>query len=626
MAAEFTNSLDRNGRGGMLAPFRIADGVMVSPGLSFLNDADNGLWRSASDTWHAVSAGANVLTFSPGALTIPAGVAFNLSLTPTPNGWYSPNPGILATDADFVRIKGTMSVGSDPGGFSIQIRGRAVDNIGALQFASNSGANQLGYMFVDNNSDFHYYTGLGFASHQFVISHTANAVNIISVKGGIVGNAPSINAIGVDVDIPLALVAKGNAPILFYTGGNAQAAIGNFPAATNLLILLGGGNPKVTTSGGDLVLTASTGVVYTAGNNPLNAIGHAANDILNDIFVQNLAADGYLRYWTKGAGSHQFFTGGYGTGVPQFAITHTVGATNVLTVTGSPGNPIMGTNAGSIVLKAASGITFISSAADPLCSTGFSEAPGLHDIFAQNSASDSSIRLFSKGIGAIQFFTGGYLTAQGQAQVLHVAGTDRTLTLQGGAPGGFPTLSTTGGFLGLGAGGFGPAIFVTPANKFLINTQNENITGSGVPVELSIDGASAVYCIATLQPTTAFIGHQVFVNGNGIVGMISTNGLLTNYATSSDYRLKSNVVPILNGVEQVMKMRPVNFDWNSGGNGHGFIAHELQEYFPDAVAGEKDALHPNGTPKYQGVDSSMLVPWLCAAIQELHSRLQQLEP
>jgi hypothetical protein len=37
--------------------------------------------------------------------------------------------------------------------------------------------------------------------------------------------------------------------------------------------------------------------------------------------------------------------------------------------------------------------------------------------------------------------------------------------------------------------------------------------------------------------------HAVYGNGNGIVGSISTNGSATSYNTSSDYRLKENVVP-----------------------------------------------------------------------------------
>jgi len=75
IAAELTNSLDRTGRGGMLAPFRIFDGTVVQPGLAFANEAGLGLWRSAAGTMHMASLGANVFTFEPGQATSPVKLA-----------------------------------------------------------------------------------------------------------------------------------------------------------------------------------------------------------------------------------------------------------------------------------------------------------------------------------------------------------------------------------------------------------------------------------------------------------------------------------------------------------------------------------------------------------------------
>jgi hypothetical protein len=71
IAAELTNSLDRTGRGGMLAPFRIYDGTVTQPGLAFANEAGLGLWRSTTGTMHMASLGANVMTFEPGQSTSP---------------------------------------------------------------------------------------------------------------------------------------------------------------------------------------------------------------------------------------------------------------------------------------------------------------------------------------------------------------------------------------------------------------------------------------------------------------------------------------------------------------------------------------------------------------------------
>ena len=42
---EITNSLDRNGRGGMLVPFRNADGTISGPGITWANEPTSGLFR-----------------------------------------------------------------------------------------------------------------------------------------------------------------------------------------------------------------------------------------------------------------------------------------------------------------------------------------------------------------------------------------------------------------------------------------------------------------------------------------------------------------------------------------------------------------------------------------------------
>jgi len=55
------------------------------------------------------------------------------------------------------------------------------------------------------------------------------------------------------------------------------------------------------------------------------------------------------------------------------------------------------------------------------------------------------------------------------------------------------------------------------------------------------------------------------------------------------------------------------------------VAHELAEVCPQAVDGEKDAVNEDGTPKYQGVDTSFLVATLTAAIQEQQALITDLQ-
>ena len=116
-------------------------------------------------------------------------------------------------------------------------------------------------------------------------------------------------------------------------------------------------------------------------------------------------------------------------------------------------------------------------------------------------------------------------------------------------------------------------------------------------------------------------------NYNGSdVGTVTTNGTITVYGTTSDYRLKENVQPMTGGLATVAALKPVTYDWISNGSaGEGFIAHELQAIIPEAVHGEKDALDKDGKIDPQGVDFGKIVPHLVAAIQELTTRLAALE-
>ena len=101
-------------------------------------------------------------------------------------------------------------------------------------------------------------------------------------------------------------------------------------------------------------------------------------------------------------------------------------------------------------------------------------------------------------------------------------------------------------------------------------------------------------------------------------GSITYNGAVVSYNSTSDYRLKNTIAPMTGALAKVALLKPCTYKWNSNGlDGEGFIAHELAEVFPSAVAGEKDAVDADGNPKYQGIDTSFLVATLTAAIQEL---------
>jgi hypothetical protein len=147
---------------------------------------------------------------------------------------------------------------------------------------------------------------------------------------------------------------------------------------------------------------------------------------------------------------------------------------------------------------------------------------------------------------------------------------------------------------------------------------NTNWAGSsGV---LKITGTPGYYApLGTIFAGTSTENHWEIVNANGMVGAVRTSGSTTTYNSLSDYRTKTNVRPLSNALETISQMKPVKFNFKADLNKdvEGFIAHELHEFAPNAVTGEKDAVFADGSINPQCIDMSFLVPFLVAGMQEL---------
>ena len=122
-------------------------------------------------------------------------------------------------------------------------------------------------------------------------------------------------------------------------------------------------------------------------------------------------------------------------------------------------------------------------------------------------------------------------------------------------------------------------------------------------------------------------GLIYFLNPNGEVGSITTNGSATAYNTSSDYRLKENVTDISNGITRIKQLAPKRFNFIADADKtvDGFLAHEAQTVVPEAVTGTKDEVDDDDNAVMQGIDQSKLVPLLTAALQEAIAKIETLE-
>jgi len=118
-----------------------------------------------------------------------------------------------------------------------------------------------------------------------------------------------------------------------------------------------------------------------------------------------------------------------------------------------------------------------------------------------------------------------------------------------------------------------------------------------------------------------------FQNSSGTqVGTITASESATAYNTSSDYRLKENVVAISNGITRLKQLKPKRFNFiiDPDTTLDGFLAHEVTAV-PEAITGSHNEVDSDGNPVYQGIDQSKLVPLLTAALQEAVAKIEALE-
>jgi hypothetical protein len=92
--------------------------------------------------------------------------------------------------------------------------------------------------------------------------------------------------------------------------------------------------------------------------------------------------------------------------------------------------------------------------------------------------------------------------------------------------------------------------------------------------------------------------------------------------TASDVSLKKNITDTKYGLDDIMKLRGVDFDWKRDDMGHsvGVLAQEVEVIIPEVVK-EYDGM--KGRDKVKGVDYNKLVPVLIESIKELKLKLDE---
>ncbi|RJR14303.1 hypothetical protein C4585_00560 [Candidatus Parcubacteria bacterium] len=162
--------------------------------------------------------------------------------------------------------------------------------------------------------------------------------------------------------------------------------------------------------------------------------------------------------------------------------------------------------------------------------------------------------------------------------------------------------------------------------------------GSGVNFEIESSGR------ISSEAGGQFDGRMIFTSGSDMYGNVWVNGTIDYYdaptgnghfvcrntniygrlrhqsapCNQSDARLKEKIAPLKAGLEEILKLKPVTFEWKdkkTSGEGTklGLIAQDVMEVFPELVTG-------SGTGEdgeWYGVDYTALTAPMIKAIQEL---------
>jgi hypothetical protein len=105
-----------------------------------------------------------------------------------------------------------------------------------------------------------------------------------------------------------------------------------------------------------------------------------------------------------------------------------------------------------------------------------------------------------------------------------------------------------------------------------------------------------------------------------INGELNVTGDITAFSTS-DQRLKENIVPIVNPLAKVLSISGNTYDWIQGsgkeGRDVGVIAQELLEVLPEAVTTRETG--------YLAVRYEKIIPLLIEAIKDLSAKVEDLQ-
>lgn len=444
---------------------------------------------------------------------------------------------------------------------------------------------------------------------------------------------PAINAGSDDITFDVDTVVK------YYMVGNGGGGSGN--CSTGARAGGGGGAGQLITG----TFTASGGVVYTLTT---YGAGTSTGSAGNATTVGQ-GGNGSIVSITTAGGFSLIAAGGFG-GV---AHTSSVRAGQG----GNGGGAGLGGGLGGATTGLAGAAGTVSNGGAGGGGGSFNNATNAAGAVATATMTDGTVISISGGAGGSNVDTSSGFTA----------------TLWGGGGGGGGGLATQAGgngwygFIILELDPFGdetyhfnPTYGITPTvyannrliatteyvkNQYALNNTFTNLVQVNVPNLVTpttsttgVNGSIQIVCNSNIGSVAKdAIGIKAGIDNNSIINFANTSGGLRGningpsgsavaYNTTSDERLKENIVNIPSQLENIKSLSARAFNWKSTGElDNGFIAQEIYRVYPELNILKnndkyEDKLYPvksDGSDFIHTIDYGRMTPYLWSAVQEL---------
>ena len=409
------------------------------------------------------------------------------------------------------------------------------------------------------------------------LTATASAVNELTLANAATGAAPVLSATGGDTNIGIALTPKGTGGVVFPAGAVGTPAITTsgdlntgiyFPAADTMAFVEGGVEAMKIDSASNVGIGVSPSQRLHVQGGRVRLDGNAENFVLQ------------LNNSTSGNGP---FLGSAGA--------------DIFTVSASSGSEQMRLTSTGLGIGTSSPATKLHLATAANTGVLVSSTDGTTFKGIAFNTSDNQFTVGTQTNHPVAFFSNNTERARITANGELLVGT-------------------------------------TSADaKFVVSAATNAVSGR-VASSLSTGQTIDIFQVTALNHAagTGFNLARFYTSGPTPQFAVRGDGTVyaqnTTIQSLSDARVKENVRDSSDGLQTIIGLRPVRFDFKEGhGNNRknqlGFIAQEVEAVFPDAVdiAGEKDE---SGDP-YKSVGPGALIPVLVKAIQEQQAIIESLK-